>query len=215
MAKEGRGLICLAVEGATIDRLQLPLMADPSKSTPAMNTAFTVSIEARQGISTGISAQDRAKTIQVAIDDQSTQRDIVVPGHVFPLRARDGGVLERAGHTEGAVDLTRLAGRKPAGVICEIMCDDGTMARLPELIKFSEKHDLPIVTIEDLISHRLQSDSLCIRSSSEEIHNDRGSRANRGLVQKHLNAATHFALIKGNPAEYSSRHSSSQAAVNG
>jgi len=147
MAKYGRGLICLSMDRAYIERLNLPLMAQQNGTRH--QTAFTVSIEAREGVTTGISAADRARTIQVAIDPKSGPADIVTPGHVFPLLARDGGVLVRAGHTEAAVDLARLAGHVPAGVICEIMNDDGTMARLPDLVKFAQLHGLKIGTIAD------------------------------------------------------------------
>ena len=150
MAKHGRGLICLALTGKRVRELDLPLMARTNESRH--RTAFTVSIEAREGITTGISAADRARTIAVAIDPVSGKSDIGSPGHVFPLVARDGGVLVRAGHTEAAVDLARLAGYAPAGVICEIMNDDGTMARLPDLVKFAQFHNLKIATIADLIA---------------------------------------------------------------
>ena len=159
MAKEARGLICLTLETGLVDRLELPMMGDSSKKLPSQGTAFTVSIEARDGVTTGISAADRAKTIQVAIADETKPEDIVVPGHIFPLKARAGGVLERAGHTEGSVDLARMAGFKGAGVICEIMNDDGSMARMPDLEVFAEKHAIPIVAIADLIHYRLLNDS--------------------------------------------------------
>ena len=155
MTKEARGLICLSLEADQIDRLQLPMMEDSTKKEDQRSTAFTVSIEARDGVTTGISAADRSQTVKVAVADDATAHDIVVPGHIFPLKARPGGVLERAGHTEGSVDIARLAGLKPAGVICEIMNDDGTMARVPDLEKFSAKHDIPIVTIADLVTFRL------------------------------------------------------------
>ena len=152
MATHGRGLICLAMTGDMIDRLDIPPM--PRRGGEAFSTAFTVSIEARDGVTTGISAHDRARTIQVAVSPFSTPADIVTPGHIFPLRARSGGVLERAGHTEAAADLAFYAGFAPAGVICEIMADDGTMARLPQLLKFAEKHKIKIGTIADLIEYR-------------------------------------------------------------
>lgn len=151
MATYGRGLICLAMEAAEIDRLDLPPMAE--KNDCKLETAFTVSIDARSGVTTGISAHDRAHTIQIATDPQSTRADLCVPGHIFPLRARPGGTLERAGHTEASVDIAKLAGFNGAGVICEIMNDDGTMARLPDLIKFGQKHNLKIGTIADLIQY--------------------------------------------------------------
>ena len=152
MAKEGRGLICLPMEGAMIDRLGLELMGRGDNARH--RTAFTVSIEAKQGVTTGISAADRAHTIRTAIDPSTHHNDIATPGHVFPLKARDGGVLVRAGHTEAAVDLAKMAGFSGAGVICEIMNDDGTMSRLPDLAHFARKHDMKIGTIADLIAHR-------------------------------------------------------------
>ena len=145
MARFGRGLICLAMEGAMVDRLRLPLMTDRNTST--YNTAFTVSIGAKQGITTGISVADRARTVQVAIDPRSGPEDVSVPGHIFPLRARSGGVCERAGHTEAAVEVAKLAGYSGAAVICEVMNDDGTMARLPDLLRFASMHWLKVVTI--------------------------------------------------------------------
>jgi len=158
MAKYGRGLICLTLTPEDVERLQLPLQ--PRRHGSRFDTAFTVSIEARYGVTTGISAYDRAHTIRVAIDPESGPEDIVTPGHVFPIRAREGGVLVRAGHTEASVDLARLAGLRPAGVICEIMKDDGTMARLPDLEKFAAEHGLKIITIRDLIAYRLRNESL-------------------------------------------------------
>ncbi|MDX6541211.1 MAG: 3,4-dihydroxy 2-butanone 4-phosphate synthase / cyclohydrolase, partial [Gaiellales bacterium] len=154
MAKEGRGLICLALTPERCDELGLNLMA--AKNESRFETAFTVAIEAREGVTTGISAQDRAHTIKVAIDPGSTAQDLARPGHVFPLRARKGGVLVRAGQTEASVDLARMAGLVPAGVICEIMNDDGTMARVVDLVKFCEEHKLLMVTVADLIRYRLQ-----------------------------------------------------------
>jgi 3,4-dihydroxy 2-butanone 4-phosphate synthase/GTP cyclohydrolase II len=158
MATHGRGLICLALTGERIDALGLPLMASTNSSRH--ETKFTTSIEAREGVTTGISAHDRARTIAVAIDQTSQQSDITTPGHVFPLRAQEGGVLLRAGHTEAAVDISRLAGLNPSGMICEIMNEDGTMARLPDLVAFAQRHALKIGTISDLISYRLKHDSL-------------------------------------------------------
>lgn len=158
IARYGRGLICLALDGKRVDDLKLPPMASLNRSR--RTTAFTVSIEAKDGISTGISAADRAHTIRVASDPTKGAEDIVSPGHIFPLRAADGGVLVRAGHTEGSVDLCKLAGLCPAAVICEIMNEDGTMSRMPDLRVFAEKHDLPILTIQDLISYRFSRESL-------------------------------------------------------
>ena len=158
MATHGRGLICLSLTGERIDSLDLNLMA--SNNSSRHETAFTVSIEAREGVTTGISAYDRAHTVAVAIDSAKGVQDISSPGHIFPLRARDGGVLVRAGHTEAAVDISRLAGLNPSGVICEIMNEDGTMARLPDLVAFAQRHELKIVTISDLIAYRRRNDNL-------------------------------------------------------
>ncbi len=153
MAKHARGLICLTLTDEDVQRLDLPMMVDENRSS--RTTAFTVSIEARTGVTTGISAADRARTVAVAVAEGAKPGDLVSPGHIFPLRARPGGVLQRTGHTEGSVDLARLAGMKPAGVICEIMNDDGTMARMPDLVVFAERHGLRVVTIADLIQYRL------------------------------------------------------------
>ncbi len=161
MALHARGLICLALDESIVDRLALPMMVQ--KNSAPLGTAFTVSIEARAGVTTGISAADRAHTVKIAIDEKTKPADIVSPGHVFPLRARPGGVLQRTGQTEGSVDLARLAGCVPAGVICEIMNEDGTMARMPDLEKFAERHGLLVVSIADLIQYRLQTESLVKR----------------------------------------------------
>ncbi|HYZ29830.1 MAG TPA: bifunctional 3,4-dihydroxy-2-butanone-4-phosphate synthase/GTP cyclohydrolase II [Thermoleophilaceae bacterium] len=194
MAKEGRGLICLALEPERCDALGLDLMA--AKNESPFQTAFTVSIEAREGVTTGISAHDRAHTIQVAIDPRSTPRDLVQPGHIFPLKAKSGGVLERAGQTEAAVDLARLAGVTPAGVICEIMNDDGTMARVPDLEQFCAKHDMKMVTVADLIEYRRRRDKLVQREVEVKLptaYGDFRAVAYRSLVDnKH-----HVALVKG------------------
>lgn len=193
MAKEARGLICLSLEKQIIDDLSLPMMGDNSKLGPDKDTAFTVSIEARHGVSTGISAQDRAHTVKVAIADGAKPSDIVVPGHVFPLKAKPGGVLERAGHTEGSVDIARLAGRKGAAVICEIMNDDGTMARMGDLEAFAQKHDLVIVSIEDLITYRLLKESLVEQVDSRPVKTKYGTY--HGFVFKsRMDGAKHFAL---------------------
>ena len=165
MAKHGRGLICLALTKKQIDNLKLPLMSPNNKSR--MQTAFTISIEAKRGITTGISAQDRAKTIKVAIDPKVKKSDIVSPGHVFPLVARNGGVLERAGHTEASVDISKLSNLNPSSVICEVMNEDGRMARLKDLYKFSKKHKIKLASIEDLISYRLKYEKLIIRLTSK------------------------------------------------
>src|SRR6202790_2003884 len=158
MAKEGRGLICLSLTSERCDELGLDLMA--AKNESPFETPFTVSVEAREGVTTGISAHDRAHTIQVAIDPESRPRDLVQPGHVFPLKSRAGGVLERAGQTEAAVDLARLAGLNPAGVICEVMNDDGTMARVADLVEYCARHELCMVTVADLIAYRRRHDKL-------------------------------------------------------
>jgi 3,4-dihydroxy 2-butanone 4-phosphate synthase/GTP cyclohydrolase II len=194
MAKEGRGLICLALEPERCDELALDLMA--AKNESPFQTAFTVSVEAREGVTTGISAHDRARTIQVAIDPRSTPNDLVQPGHIFPLKAKTGGVLERTGQTEAAVDLARLAGLTPAGVICEIMNDDGTMARVPDLVQFCAKHGMKMVTVADLIEYRRRQDKLVQREVEVKLptaYGDFRAVAYRSLVDnKH-----HVALVKG------------------
>jgi 3,4-dihydroxy 2-butanone 4-phosphate synthase/GTP cyclohydrolase II len=167
MATHARGLICLSLTSEQVFRLGLPMMA--SHNTSVFNTAFTVSIEAREGVTTGISAADRAHTTRVAIHPGATPRDIVVPGHMFPLRARDGGVLERVGQTEGSVDLARLAGLNPAGVICEIMNPDGSMARMPELLQFGAKHGIRVATVADLIKFRMRTERVVKRRSEGQI----------------------------------------------
>jgi 3,4-dihydroxy 2-butanone 4-phosphate synthase/GTP cyclohydrolase II len=169
MAMHGRGLICLALIEEQIERLRLPMMAAPGHPGPALGTAFTVSIEAREGVTTGISAADRAQTIRVASRPDARPEELVTPGHVFPLKARKGGVLVRTGQTEGSVDLARLAGFNSAAVICEIMNDDGTMARMPDLELFAKRHGLMIVTIADLIQYRLQTERLVHRASERKI----------------------------------------------
>jgi 3,4-dihydroxy 2-butanone 4-phosphate synthase / GTP cyclohydrolase II len=168
MATHGRGLICVTLTEEQIDKLNLPMMQMPGRQGPPLGTAFTISVEARTGVSTGISAEDRARTIQVACDPNSGMGDLVSPGHVFPLRARKGGVLVRTGQTEGSVDLARLAGLTPAGVICEIMNEDGSMARMPDLEIFAKKHGIRILTIADLIQYRLETEKL-VRRQSEEV----------------------------------------------
>ncbi|HEY5958339.1 MAG TPA: 3,4-dihydroxy-2-butanone-4-phosphate synthase [Polyangiaceae bacterium] len=176
MATHGRGLICLTLTDEQVERLDLPMMQQPDRPGPPLGTAFTVSIEARRGVTTGISAADRAHTIRTAAHPRATPEDIVVPGHVMPLKARDGGVLVRAGQTEGSVDLARLAGLSPAGVICEIMKDDGTMARMPDLEQFAQRHGLLILTIADLIRYRLQVEQLVRRLASDTVALDRTGR---------------------------------------
>jgi 3,4-dihydroxy 2-butanone 4-phosphate synthase/GTP cyclohydrolase II len=194
MAKEARGLICLALTSERCDQLGLKVMA--AKNEAPLETAFTVTIEAATGVSTGISAHDRAHTIQVAIDPKSGPRDIVVPGHMFPLRAKDGGVLERTGHTEASVDFAGLAGLIPAGVICEVMNDDGTMARVPDLIPYCEKHGLKMVTVADLIAYRRRTEKLVERvvdTALPTTFGDFTAVGYRSLVDdKH-----HVAMVKG------------------
>ena len=195
MAKEGRGLICLSLTEERADELDLPLMVQDN--TSSFGTAFTVSIEARRGVSTGISAKDRATTIQVAIADESQAKDLARPGHVFPLRAKKGGVLVRAGQTEGSVDLARLAGLKPAGVICEIMNDDGSMARMPELKKFAKEHDLKIVTVADLVSYRMRKELLVHRATDTIIPTPYGGDFKAIAYENEVDDLQHLALVKG------------------
>jgi len=195
MAKYGRGLVCLAMTGEKIDALDLPLMVD--HNTSQFHTGFTVSIEARLGVTTGISAADRATTILAATDDNAKPDDLVRPGHIFPLRARRGGVMVRAGQTEGSVDLSRLAGLKPAGVICEIMDDDGTMARMPSLEKFSEKHGIGICTIADLIEYRMRTESF-VRAAAETIIPTAHSGEFKAVVyENEVDDLLHIAMVKG------------------
>jgi 3,4-dihydroxy 2-butanone 4-phosphate synthase / GTP cyclohydrolase II len=195
MARYGRGLICLAMTSDRADALGLQLMS--SYNSSRHETAFTTSIEAREGVTTGISAHDRAHTVAVAIDAGKTAADIATPGHVFPLRARDGGVLVRAGHTEAAVDISRLAGLNPSGVICEIMNDDGSMARLPDLIGFAQLHGLKIGTISDLISYRRRNDNLVRVKGEETIHSEFGGEWQMQIFNDETQGAEHIALIKG------------------
>ncbi len=195
MATHGRGLICLAMTNERLDALGLPMMA--SSNSSRHETAFTVSIEAREGVTTGISVHDRAHTIAVAIDSRSTAADIATPGHVFPLRARNGGVLDRAGHTEAAVDISRLAGLNPSGVICEIMNDDGTMARRDDLIAFAQRHGLKVATIADLISYRRRHDHFVERRLESRFSSRYGGEFNLALYVNTLNYAEHVALWKG------------------
>ena len=195
MATHGRGLICLTLTGERIDQLGLPLMA--SKNSSRHETAFTVSIEAREGVETGISAKDRARTIAVAIDDKVGPQDLATPGHIFPLRARDGGVLVRAGHTEAATDVARLAGLKPAGVICEIMNDDGTMARLPDLVTFAQKHNLKIGTISDLIAYRRRHDNLVRERAVKRVTSLHGGDWVMRIFSDVAQGAEHVVLTKG------------------
>ena len=195
MATHGRGLICLSLPGERIDALGLSLMSTNNSSRH--ETAFTVSIEAREGVSTGISAHDRARTVAVAIDAGKGPGDIATPGHVFPLRAKDGGVLVRAGHTEAAVDIARLAGLNPSGVICEIMNEDGTMARLPDLIAFAQKHGLKIGTISDLIGYRRRNDNLVRLSERRSVTSAHGGQWDLRIFTDQTKGAEHIALIMG------------------
>jgi 3,4-dihydroxy 2-butanone 4-phosphate synthase/GTP cyclohydrolase II len=194
MAKYGRGLICLSLTPERIEYLQLPMMV--RHNTSSFKTAFTISIEARKGVTTGISAADRATTILTAIDEQTQPEDLVSPGHVFPLRARRGGVLVRTGQTEGSVDLSRLAGLKPYGVICEIMKDDGTMARMPDLEAFSQEHNLKIITIQDLIEYRFQNESFVHRRAETVLPTPYGTF--KAIVYENdVDDHQHLALVKG------------------
>ncbi len=195
MAKFGRGLICLSLTRDRLRHLDLPLMAQRNSSRH--QTAFTVSIEAREGVTTGISASDRARTISVAIDPTKGGDDIVCPGHIFPLEAREGGVLVRAGHTEAAVDVARLAGLNPSGVICEIMNEDGTMARLPDLVKFAQHHGLKIGTIADLIAYRLKNDRIIERSLESKFTSRHGGEFKMYVYTNRVAYAEHIALVKG------------------
>jgi 3,4-dihydroxy 2-butanone 4-phosphate synthase/GTP cyclohydrolase II len=197
MARFGRGLICLSMTGERCDRLQLPPMV--SDNTSSFGTAFTVSIEARRGVTTGISAADRAHTILTAVADTAGPDDIARPGHIFPLRARDGGVLVRAGQTEGSVDLARLAGLKPAGVICEIMNEDGTMARMPQLKEFALRHGIRICTIADLAAHRLQHESLVRRAAEATLPTPFGEFRIIAF-ENDIDQREHLALVKGDIA---------------
>ncbi|MDS9468013.1 3,4-dihydroxy-2-butanone-4-phosphate synthase [Paracoccus sp. MBLB3053] len=195
MAMHGRGLICLALPGSRIDALGLPLMSP--KNSSRHETAFTMSIEAREGVTTGISAQDRAHTVAVAIDPTKGAADIASPGHVFPLRAREGGVLVRAGHTEAAVDVSRLAGLNASGVICEIMNEDGSMARLPDLVAFAQKHGLKIGTISDLISYRRRHDNLINERSQTTVESIHGGEWVMRVFGDETSGAEHVVLTKG------------------
>ncbi len=195
MAKYGRGLICLAMTGERVDQLGLSLMSSDNRSQ--FETAFTTSIEAREGVTTGISASDRARTVAVAIDPAHGRDEIVTPGHIFPLRAQDGGTLVRTGHTEAAVDLARLAGLNPSGVICEIMNEDGSMARLPDLVKFAQFHGLKVATIADLIAYRLRNDSIVERSMTTRIERKRGGDFKLIVYRNRVSDAEHLALVKG------------------
>jgi 3,4-dihydroxy 2-butanone 4-phosphate synthase/GTP cyclohydrolase II len=195
MAKHARGLICLAMSRSRCERLGLPLMSQANGSRH--ETAFTVSIEAKEGVSTGISAADRARTISVAINSEMGREDIVTPGHVFPLMARDGGTLVRAGHTEAAVDIARLAGLTPAGVICEIMNDDGTMARLPDLVAFAQRHNLKLGTIADLIGHRRRTEKLVKRVEQGVYVTPAGEQWRIIAYENRVDKVEHVAFVMG------------------
>ena len=199
MAKHARGLICLAMTKSRCERLGLSMMSPANGSRH--ETAFTVSIEAKEGVSTGISAADRARTISVAINSELGREDIVTPGHVFPLMARDGGSLVRAGHTEAAVDIARLAGLTPAGVICEIMNDDGTMARLPDLVAFAQRHNLKLGTIADLIAHRRRTEKLVKRVEQGVYASPHGGQWRVIAYQNLVDQVEHVAFIMGDPGE--------------
>ena len=195
MARYGRGLICLSLTPERVEELKLPMMTEDN--TSPFGTAFTVSIEAKKGVTTGISAADRATTIRTAIAPDTKPEDLVRPGHVFPLKARPGGVLQRAGQTEGSVDLSRLSGLYPAGVICEIMNDDGTMARVPELIEFSKKQNLKTVTIKDLIKYRMRTESFVKRLVSVKMPTEYGGEFNAIAYANEIDNTVYIALVKG------------------
>ncbi|MBX3229245.1 MAG: 3,4-dihydroxy-2-butanone-4-phosphate synthase [Labilithrix sp.] len=198
MAMHGRGLICLTLTEEAIGRLGLPMMAQPGRSTPSLGTAFTMSIEARHGVTTGISAADRAHTMRLAASPECKPEDLVTPGHVFPLRARKGGVLVRTGQTEGSVDLARLAGLTAAGVICEIMRDDGTMARMPDLEQFAAKHGLRILSIADMIQYRLQTERLVKRVGQGQLRLDEtGTEWTANVYESATDGRQFIALVHG------------------
>ena len=196
MAKYGRGLICLAMTPERLDALQIPLQMSEADNTASLGTAFCVSIEARRGVTTGISAADRATTIQVAVDPRSKPSDLARPGHIFPLRARRGGVLVRPGQTEASVDLARLAGLTPAGVICEIMNDDGTMSRLPELREFAAQHGIKIITVADLVSYRMAKEVLVHRAAEARMPSVYGEFRAVAFTNE-INSDVHLALVMG------------------
>ncbi len=195
MARYGRGLICLTLSPDLVDKLQLPMMVNDNKSP--YGTGFTISIEARTGVSTGISAADRARTIQAAVAADAKPHDIISPGHIFPLRARAGGVLVRLGQTEGSVDLARLAGCRTAGVICEIMNEDGTMSRMPDLEKFAADHDLKIATIADLVAYRLRKDLLVHRAAEARVPTEHAGEFKAIVYTNDVDNLEHVALVKG------------------
>jgi 3,4-dihydroxy 2-butanone 4-phosphate synthase/GTP cyclohydrolase II len=195
MAKYGRGLICLSLTPERVEKLKIPMMTDIN--TSRFGTAFTISIEAKKGVTTGISAADRAKTVLTAIRPKTKSEDLARPGHIFPLRSQPGGVLQRAGQTEGSVDLARLAGLYPAGVICEIMNDDGTMARVPQLMRFSRKHGLKIITIKDLIQYRMRNECLVARVATTRLPSVYGGEFKAFVFESLVDKSVHIALVKG------------------
>ncbi len=197
MSKEARGLICLSLTSEQIEKLQLPLMVKDDLNLSPNKTAFTVSIEAREGISTGISAQDRSKTVEVAANINAKATDIITPGHIFPIRAQVGGVLKRAGHTEASVDLARMAKLNPAAVICEVMNEDGSMARTPDLIKFAEKHNIKIGTIVELIEYRMRNETLIEEEAKAQLPNIYGDGFEVRIFKSLVNGLEHVALTKG------------------
>ena len=201
MATHGRGLICVTLTEEQVDQVGLPMMQAPGRAGPSLGTAFTVSVEARHGVTTGISAADRAHTTRVLVDPKCKPEDLVTPGHVFPLKSKTGGVLVRTGQTEGSVDLARLAGLVPAGVICEIMNEDGTMARMPDLERFGARHEMRILTIADLIQYRLQTERLVRRIAEHEITLDQtGTRWRAVVYELRTNRLQFLALVKGEVA---------------
>jgi 3,4-dihydroxy 2-butanone 4-phosphate synthase/GTP cyclohydrolase II len=197
MATHGRGLICLPMKGQRLDELQIPLMVSDHSNTSPYGTAFCVSIEARRNVSTGISAFDRAQTVLTAIDPGTRPADLARPGHIFPLRARDGGVLVRAGQTEASVDLAAIAGLTPAGVICEIMNEDGTMARVPDLIDFAERHNLKIITVAELIRYRLRTERFIRKLGETKLPTPHGNFS-MAIFESIFDQQTHIALVRGN-----------------
>ena len=197
MARYGRGLICLPMTEARLRQLRLDMMVPDAENSAPLGTAFTISIEAREGVTTGISAADRATTVRAAIAPDARPQDLVRPGHIFPLRARDGGVLRRAGQTEGSVDLARLAGFEAAGVICEIMNDDGSMARMPDLAVFARRHGLKIVTVADLIQYRLRNEKLVRRAAEAVLPTGAGGDFRTIVFENDIDRVDHMALVKG------------------
>jgi 3,4-dihydroxy 2-butanone 4-phosphate synthase/GTP cyclohydrolase II len=197
MAMHGRGLVCLSLTEEQLERLHLSMMVPDYENNSGFGTAFTISVEAREGVTTGISAADRARTVLTAINPDAHPNDLARPGHIFPLRARQGGVLRRAGQTEGSVDLARLAGLNPSGVICEIMNDDGSMARMPDLVEFGRKHDIKIVTIADLIQYRLRNEKLVQRAAEATMPIANAGEYRAIVYTNEIDHVDHIALVKG------------------